>query len=108
MSDKSAVRTEHAPAPFKGAPYSQAIRAGGFLFVSGQLPLDADSHALVGDAIGEQTEQVFRNIAAILESAGSSLDRMSALIGDRRLPTSTRCQPGYHLGGHRRPGRQRG
>ena len=39
MADKSAVRTESAPAPFQGAPYSQAIKAGGYAFVSGQLGL---------------------------------------------------------------------
>jgi 2-iminobutanoate/2-iminopropanoate deaminase len=76
MPEKSAVRTEQAPAPFQGAPYSQAVRAGGFVFVSGQLALAPGSHELVGDTIEEQTEQVFRNIGAILEEAGSSLERI--------------------------------
>jgi 2-iminobutanoate/2-iminopropanoate deaminase len=76
MEDKTAVRTEEAPAPFQGAPYSQAIRAGGFVFVSGQLALRPDHAEIVGDSIGEQTEQVFVNLRAILEAAGSSLDRL--------------------------------
>jgi 2-iminobutanoate/2-iminopropanoate deaminase len=75
MADKSAVRTESAPAPFQGAPYSQAIKAGGFVFVSGQLGLRPGESELVG-AIAEQTEQVLRNLGAILEEAGSGLDRL--------------------------------
>jgi len=73
---KTAVRTEEAPAPFQGAPYSQAIVAGGFAFVSGQLALLPDHAEIVGDSIGEQTEQVFANLRAILEAAGSGLDRL--------------------------------
>jgi 2-iminobutanoate/2-iminopropanoate deaminase len=74
--DKQAVRTEAAPAPFQGAPYSQAIRAGGLVFVSGQIALRPGSHDLVSDQIAEQTEQVFANLKAILESAGSGLERI--------------------------------
>jgi 2-iminobutanoate/2-iminopropanoate deaminase len=73
---KSVVRTEQAPAPFQGAPYSQAIRAGELVFVSGQLALRAGEKELAGGSIGEQTEQVFANLRAILEEAGSSLDRL--------------------------------
>jgi len=76
MSEKSAVRTEEAPAPFQAAPYSQAIRAGDLVFVSGQLALDPGSHELVGETIEEQTEQIFQNLSAILEAAGSSLERI--------------------------------
>ena len=76
MESKTAVRTEEAPAPFQGAPYSQAIKAGGFVFVSGQLALRPDHAEIVGDSIGEQTEQVFANLRAILEAAGSGLDRL--------------------------------
>jgi 2-iminobutanoate/2-iminopropanoate deaminase len=53
--DKEAVRTEEAPAPFQGAPYSQAIKAGGLVFVSGQLALHPAAPDLVSDEIGEQT-----------------------------------------------------
>ena len=73
---KEVVRTEAAPAPFQGAPYSQAIRAKGFVFVSGQLALRPDHAEIVGEGIAEQTEQVFANLRAILEAAGSSLDRI--------------------------------
>ena len=76
MEGKTAVRTEEAPAPFQGAPYSQAIQAGGFVFVSGQLALRPDHAEIVGDSIGEQTEQVFANLQAILEAACSGLDRL--------------------------------
>ena len=76
MSEKAAVRTEDAPAPFQGAPYSQAIRAGGLVFVSGQIALTPGDLQLVGEGIAEQTEQVFTNLRAILEAAGSGLDRI--------------------------------
>jgi 2-iminobutanoate/2-iminopropanoate deaminase len=75
MSEKQVVRTEAAPAPFQGAPYSQAIAAGGFVFVSGQLGLQPGDSAISG-GIEEQTEQVFANLKAILEEAGTSLDRL--------------------------------
>jgi 2-iminobutanoate/2-iminopropanoate deaminase len=73
---KHVVRTENAPAPFQGAPYSQAIKAGGLVFVSGQLGLKPGDKELTGGTIGEQTEQVFANLRAILEAAGSRLDQI--------------------------------
>jgi 2-iminobutanoate/2-iminopropanoate deaminase len=76
MAEKTMVRTEAAPAPFQGAPYSQAIRAGEFVFVSGQLALRPDHAQIVGDTIQEQTELVLTNLRAILEAAGSGLDRL--------------------------------
>ncbi|MGB2953492.1 MAG: RidA family protein [Gaiellaceae bacterium] len=76
MTEKSVVRTESAPAPFQGAPYSQAIEAGDFVFVSGQIGLAPGSTELVGESIEEQTEQIFANVRAILEEAGSGLDRL--------------------------------
>jgi 2-iminobutanoate/2-iminopropanoate deaminase len=75
VSKKRVVRTEAAPAPFQGAPYSQAIAAGGFVFVSGQLGLEPGDSAILG-GIEEQTEQVFANLRAILEEAGTGLDRL--------------------------------
>jgi 2-iminobutanoate/2-iminopropanoate deaminase len=75
MSEKRVVRTEAAPAPFQGAPYSQAIAAGGFVFVSGQLGLRPGDTAISG-SIEEQTEQTFVNLEAILEEAGTGLDRL--------------------------------
>jgi 2-iminobutanoate/2-iminopropanoate deaminase len=74
--ERSVVRTERAPAPFQGAPYSQAIRSGDLVFVSGQLALEPGHTDIVGDTIQEQTEQVFKNLAAILEEAGSGVDKL--------------------------------
>ena len=76
MTDKTVVRTEAAPAPFQGAPYSQAIRLGDFVFVSGQLALKPGDKELSGRTIEEQTEQVFANLAAILAEAGTSLAKL--------------------------------
>jgi 2-iminobutanoate/2-iminopropanoate deaminase len=70
---KRVIRTDNAPAPFQGAPYSQAIAHGDLVFVSGQLGIDpADGHVVEG-GITEQTERVMENVSAILEAAGSSL-----------------------------------
>jgi 2-iminobutanoate/2-iminopropanoate deaminase len=76
VSEKRVVRTEAAPAPFQGAPYSQAIVVDGFVFVSGQLALRPGESALLGGTIEEQTEQIFANLGAILEAAGSGLHRL--------------------------------
>ena len=76
MAQKSVVRTEAAPAPFQGAPYSQAIRVGELVFVSGQLALRPGDKELSGGTIQEQTEQVMQNLKAILEEAGSGLDKL--------------------------------
>ena len=73
---REVIRTEAAPAPFQGAPYSQAIRCGDLVFVSGQLALKPGDKELSGGSAAEQTEQVFANLRAILEAAGSSLDRV--------------------------------
>ncbi len=76
MAEKDVVRTDAAPAPFQGAPYSQAIKANGLAFVSGQLALEPGHTELMGGTIQEQTEQVFKNLAAILSEAGTGLDRL--------------------------------
>jgi 2-iminobutanoate/2-iminopropanoate deaminase len=76
LAEKSVVRTEAAPAPFQGAPYSQAIRVGELVFVSGQLALKPGDRELSGGTIQEQTEQVMENLRAILEEAGSGLDKL--------------------------------
>ena len=64
------LSTPNAPAAI--GPYSQAIRAGDFLFVSGQIPLDPSTGTLIQGDIAEQTHRVLRNLAAILEAAGAS------------------------------------
>jgi len=76
MTEKRAIRTETAPAPFQGAPYSQAIRVGELVFVSGQLGLRAGESAICGEGIEEQTRQVLTNVKAILEAAGSGIDKL--------------------------------
>ena len=72
---KRVIRTDQAPAPFQGAPYSQGIANGGFVFVSGQLGVDAGG-SMVEGGISEQTEQVMKNLSAILEAAGMSLENV--------------------------------
>jgi 2-iminobutanoate/2-iminopropanoate deaminase len=67
------VRTENAPAPFQGAPYSQAVVHGDLVFVAGQIGIDPETNQVVEGGIEAQTEQVMKNISAILEQAGSSL-----------------------------------
>jgi 2-iminobutanoate/2-iminopropanoate deaminase len=69
---RQAVTTPAAPAAI--GPYSQAIRAGHLLFLSGQIPLDPATGALVAGGIEAQTRQVFTNIGEILKAAGSSFD----------------------------------
>ncbi len=66
------VLTANAPAPI--GPYNQAIRAGDYLFCSGQIPLDPQSGAIVGDDVAAQTRQVMRNLGAVLEAAGARFD----------------------------------
>ena len=73
---KEVIRTESAPAPFQGAPYNQAIKANGFVFVAGQVSLKPDHGEIFGDTVEEQTEQVLANLSAILEAAGTSLDKL--------------------------------
>jgi 2-iminobutanoate/2-iminopropanoate deaminase len=75
MSSSIVIRTEEAPSPFQGAPYSQAIKTGELVFVSGQLGLKPGDTQISG-TIQEQTEQIFKNLQAILEAAGSGLDRI--------------------------------
>ena len=76
MSERGVVRTENAPAPFQGAPYSQGIVYGDLVFVAGQVGIDPATGELVEGGIGAQTEQVMKNLGAVLEAAGSGLDRL--------------------------------
>ena len=73
--EKQAVRTDRAPAPFQGAPYSQGIVAGDLVFVSGQLGIDPETGQVVEGGIVEQTQQVMKNLSAILEEAGRASTR---------------------------------
>jgi 2-iminobutanoate/2-iminopropanoate deaminase len=68
------ISTEKAPLPI--GPYSQAIRANGFIFVSGQIPMDPGSGQIVSGGLEEQTRQIIENISAILKAAGTDLDQV--------------------------------
>lgn len=71
---KEIIKTERAPNAI--GPYSQAVRAGGFIFCSGQIPLDPETGEFVPGGIQQQTEQALRNLMAVLEAAGSGLERV--------------------------------
>jgi 2-iminobutanoate/2-iminopropanoate deaminase len=71
---KQIIQTAEAPQAI--GPYSQAIKTGGFVYASGQIPIDPKTGQFVPGGIAEQTEQVLRNLSAVLEAAGSGLDRV--------------------------------
>jgi 2-iminobutanoate/2-iminopropanoate deaminase len=68
------IQTDHAPQAI--GPYSQAIKANGFIFASGQIPLDPATMRIVEGGVEEQAARVLDNLKAVLEAAGSSLDRV--------------------------------
>lgn len=70
---KTIVSTENAP---KSMAFSQAVKAGGLVFVAGQAPLDPKTGEVIGTTIQEQTAQCLKNVDAILQAAGSSLDQI--------------------------------
>ena len=74
MTDRDAIRTAEAPEAI--GPYSQAVRAGDFVFVAGQGGLDPATRTLVAGGAEAETEQALRNLTAILGAAGSGLDRV--------------------------------
>ena len=71
---REVIATQDAPQAI--GPYSQAIKAAGLVFCSGQIALDPASGTLVGGDVAQQTERVLRNLAAVLAAAGSGLDRV--------------------------------
>jgi 2-iminobutanoate/2-iminopropanoate deaminase len=71
---REVIATPHAPQAI--GPYSQAIRANGFIFTSGQIPLDPATQQIVEGGVAAQTEQVLHNLEAILKAAGSGLDKV--------------------------------
>ena len=73
LMSRDIIRTPNAPS---STTYSQAVRAAGFVFVSGTGPQDPATGKIVGDTIQEQTRQCLRNVSAILEAAESSLERV--------------------------------
>jgi 2-iminobutanoate/2-iminopropanoate deaminase len=71
---KTVIAVDGAPKPLSGAPYNQAIAAGGFVFCAGQVALDPESGTLVEGGIAVQTERALQSLSAILAGAGCSLD----------------------------------
>ena len=71
---RQAVSSDRAPKAI--GPYSQAVKAGGMVFCSGQIPLDPHTGELVAGDVGDQTRQVLRNLGAVLQAAGASLDHV--------------------------------
>lgn len=74
MTVRQIIKTGDAPRAI--GPYSQAVVAGGFVFASGQIPLDPATGEFVEGGLAEQTEQVLRNLSKVLEAAGTSLSRV--------------------------------
>lgn len=72
MTNRAVISTDRAPAAI--GPYSQAVKVGNIAWLSGQIPLDPGTMALVGGSITVQARQVFRNLAAVAEAAGGTLD----------------------------------
>lgn len=68
------ISTSNAPAAI--GPYSQAIKLGGMVYTSGQIALDPATGAIVGSDVRQQTEQIMKNLAAVLEAAGTSFDNV--------------------------------
>jgi 2-iminobutanoate/2-iminopropanoate deaminase len=76
VAKKRVIRTEGAPAPFQGAPYNQAVVYGDLVFVAGQVGIDPGTNEVVDGGIEAQTERAMQNVQAILEEAGSGLERL--------------------------------
>lgn len=71
---KEIISTENAPGAI--GPYSQAVKVGGFVFCSGQIPIDPKTGNFVSEDVAEQSEQVLKNLSAVLEAAGSGLNNV--------------------------------
>ena len=71
---RETVNTDKAPKAI--GPYEQAIKAGGLVYTAGQIPIDPQTGNLIAGGIAEQTRQVLENLKAVLEAAGSSLDKV--------------------------------
>ena len=101
-----AIETDRAPRPV--GPYSQAVAHAGLVFASGQIPIDPATNALVPGEIEAQTERVLDNLAAVLEAAGSSLDRVvraTIYVTDLSLFSRVNAVYGNYFGGVAPPAR---
>jgi 2-iminobutanoate/2-iminopropanoate deaminase len=102
MKTINSVATEHAPKAI--GPYSQAIVADDTVYTAGQVALDPQSGALVGTTVGEQTEQVLKNLTAVLTAAGSSLGQVvktTVFLADMADFAAMNEVYAKHFGGHR-------
>jgi 2-iminobutanoate/2-iminopropanoate deaminase len=100
------ARTERAPAPV--GPYSQAVVHGGLVFVSGQIPLDPGTGEVVEGEIEAQAGQVFANLSAVLEAAGSNIERVlrtSVYLTDLSLFPRVNAVYERHFTGDPKPAR---
>lgn len=102
MKTINSVATERAPKAI--GPYSQAIVADGTVYTAGQVALDPQSGALVGETVSEQTEQVLKNLAAVLTASGSSLGQVvktTVFLADMADFAAMNEVYARHFGGHR-------
>jgi 2-iminobutanoate/2-iminopropanoate deaminase len=102
MKTIQTVATEHAPKAI--GPYSQAIVADGTVYTAGQVALDPQSGALLGQTVSEQTEQVLKNLAAVLAASGSSLGQVvktTVFLADMADFAAMNEVYARHFGGHR-------
>ena len=102
MSDLDIVATDDAPAAI--GPYAQAVAVDGWVFCSGQIPLDPKSGSLVEGDITRQTDRVLTNLSAVLEASGSSLSRVvktTVFLSDMALFSAMNETYARHFGDHR-------
>lgn len=102
MQDLQVVHTDHAPGAI--GPYSQAIVAGGFVFCSGQIPLDPATGQILEGDVAAQTDLVLRNLAAVLEAAGASLNtvvKTTVFLSDMDNFGAMNEVYGRHFGDHK-------
>ena len=102
MSELNPVKTDGAPGAI--GPYSQAMSVDGWVFCSGQIPIDPTTGELVEGSVGAQTDQVLKNLAAVLEAAGASLARVvktTVFLSDMSYFTDMNEVYAEHFGDHR-------
>lgn len=97
MAKIQPVNTDNAPQAI--GPYSQAVKAGGFAFLSGQIPLDPKTMTLVDGGISEQTHQVFKNLRAVIDASGATVAdvvKLTIYLTDLgEFPTVNEIMAGY-------------
>ncbi len=102
MSQITPVQTDNAPAAI--GPYSQAMVSDGWVFCSGQIPIDPETGDLIEGGVAEQTHQVLKNLAKVLEAAGSSMDsvvKTTVFLSDMNTFAEMNGVYAEHFGDHR-------